>query len=395
MGYLETAAKAIKKGLYSGDATSFGVEFLPSGIPDVDYALGGGIAKTRVITAGGLWSTGKTMLLYYFLAMNQRMGGDSALAESEGGWNSDFYRNIGGDPHTLTLLPDLETCEELFDWVYEICTLKIKEKIHRHTLIGWDSIAATSTTHRQETELDKRDMSKSIIMDNGVKKIRSLLKPANVTIFATNQVREQIGSMSSEVHMPGGNAWPFISSQIIQLKFDGGDKSSKIVQGDSEDPIGRWVKGNVVKNKTASPWGEFAVAIYTHANREHPDYGTPTTIGINAVESLFYGYFRQRIKYIAKNAPPEPILQGGQSGRYFVNKKFAPNLGSFYKREWPAVLTENIWLWNFPYTRAVPNAAPSEPLIVPVSEPESVEPQLTTVSPTETSPAPTSGESSG
>lgn len=372
MGYLEEAAKKIKKTLYAGDSTSWGTEFLPCGIPDIDYALGGGIGKHRCITAGGLWSTGKTMILYYFLAMNQRLGGDSALLESEGGWSADFYRGIGGDPHSLFLMPDLETCEEAFDFIYNLCNQKIKDKMtSRHTLIGWDSIAATSTQHRQDTDLEVRDMSKSIVMDNGVKKIRSLLKPANVTIFATNQIREQIGSMSSEPHMPGGNAWPFISSQIIQLRFDGGDKSSKVFSGDNEDPIGRWVKGNVSKNKCASPWGQFASVIYTHANMPHPIYGWPTTIGIDARESLFHAYHKKRIRYMEKvenTYKVEYIIEGGTSGRYYINKKFAPTLSSFYQREWPQVLAENPWLWNFPYTRQVPNAAPSEPVNV---QPES------------------------
>lgn len=373
MGYLEEAAKKIKKNLFAGDSTSWGTEFLPCGIPDIDYALGGGIGKHRIITAGGLWSTGKTMILYYFLAMNQRLGADSVLAESEGGWNSDFYTTIGGDSNKLFLMPDLETCEEFFDFVYSLCQQKIKEKTTRHTLIGWDSIAATSTTHRQETELDKRDMSKSIVMDNGVKKIRSLLKPANVTIFATNQIREQIGSMNSEPHMPGGNAWPFISSQIIQLRFDGGDKGSKIFSLENEDPIGRWVKGSVSKNKCASPWGTFASAIYTHANMPHPVYGWPTTIGIDSRESLFHAYHKKRIRYMKKvgnTYAEEYIIEGGASGRYYVNKKFAPQLGSFYHREWPQVLAENPWLWNFAYTRQVPNEAPSEPVNVQPQPPD-------------------------
>lgn len=345
MGVLEELAKAAKGALHRADDKFWCTDMLPCGIAAVDWCLGGGVGYGRVTELIGAWSSGKTMLLYLFLAQNQRMGGVSILFEAEGAFNEDFYRKLGGDPSTLWVY-NLETVEQLFDSIEVICDAKMKSKDQKPYALGWDSIAATATKHLMETDMGVRDMSKANAMDQGCKKIRSKLEETKIAVISTNQTREKIGSMDSAVHTPGGNAWPFLASQRVHLQFDGGDKSSKILSRDGTVEIGRWTKGKVIKNKLATPFGEFILPIYVEDGHWHPEYEEGTIIGIHAIESLFYNYLRKRIYLPDKTA----IVELHDGGWYTISNRALPG-GSkkFRKSEWPQIVKEYPWLLTYPY----------------------------------------------
>lgn len=330
--------------------TNAKIDMLPTGIPQVDNALGGGFGYGRAAELLGDWSTGKTMLLYYALAMNQKMGGISILLEAEGAFSAEFFRALGGNPDTLWYY-DAETCEQVFEAVHAICELKKKTHDTKRYAVGWDSIACTSTIHLQEMDLEegKRDLSKSTIMDYGVKKIRTILSESRVCFIATNQTREMIGSNDSAPHTPGGRAFPYLASHRVYLKFRGGDKTSRIYDAKNpKDPetIGRWVTGEVIKNKLAPPWMTFSFPIYTKSGFWHPEgYNCGTQLGIDITEGLFYSFLEKKI------LPPSkvPIISGGASGWYKFSEEVDPSQQSFTKKTWPEALARHPHLRNYVY----------------------------------------------
>lgn len=349
--------KKLASCLINANSPVWHTDFLPCGIPPVDYALCGGACYGRVLELIGLWQSGKTLLLYMFLAMNQRLGGESYLCEAEGAFNADFFKMMGGDPNKLKLY-SVSTCEEVLDFIYSMAKAKIALKSKMKVVIGWDSIAATGTQHLLDTEMEVRDMSKANVMNQGSMKISTVLDESNICVISTNQVRDKIGSMSSEVHTPGGKAWPFLASQRIHLEFDGG-KASYIQSEDGTTTIGRIIKGQVIKNKCGSPWGVFSMPVFTQDGWPHPSgYKYKTTVGIDARLSLWEAYIRSRIMHRMPDDTRIPLIIG--QGWYNINPEIVPSFAGkaqFRATAWPDVLAENPWLWNYPYTREIPNVA--------------------------------------
>lgn len=357
MDFSAALQKALKGSLHRGSDAFWHTDFLPSGIPSVDHALGGGIGYGRLSEVFGNWSTGKTVLLYAFLSANQKSvgvqsgkPGISFLFEAEGAFDSDFYRHLGGDPDALWVYP-VDTCEEVFNGIFAIAKLmkgKLAEGDDTPVCIGWDGIAATGTKHLLETSMETRDMSKAGVMAFGTSKIVTAVKSTRVIVMATNQTRSVIGSNSSEVHTPGGAAWPFHSSQRILLTFSGGYKGSRIVGEDGEF-LGRWIKGEVVKSKLAPPFKQFSLPLYVRKYEDdptyvHPTYGYPLRFGIDSYESLYYYY--EQGKYKLPDGSPVLKVSGG-----WVNLHEKVGKCRFRAKEWPRIVQEFPVLWTLLYKK--------------------------------------------
>jgi RecA/RadA recombinase len=303
--------------------------------------------------------------LYYTLANNQRLGGESVLFESEGAFNPDFFRNMGGDPSKLTLIP-ADKVEDVFDGIIMICKEQEKQiaeskktkgavAMPRMTVIGWDSIAATGTKHLFDTGMDKRDMSKSGAMSQGTQLITTAAKSCNVCIIGVNQTREAIGSKDSATHTPGGNAWPFHSSQRLELMYDGGSRTSLIFDRPlpgqkpedtrGREEIGRQIKGYVVKNKCASPFSRFTLPIYTLPGRPHPLYDRDTKLGIDFEQHLFDFYLTGRF-FLPDG---QRVLHIPTPGYYSLHQMLDPEQRKFREKAWLEILEMLPALRTLPY----------------------------------------------
>lgn len=334
-------AKSFKGKFHKASEPCWTTRMLSTGILPVDRALGGGFGFGRLAEIFGGWSTGKTMLLYYALATNQKQGGVSAIFEAEGAFTPNFYSALGGDPDTLLVYP-VDTVEEVFQGFADMA--KIAEKTPTIPIaIGWDGIAATGTKHLQETGPEVRDMSKSGAMSQGAQYIATKIRSTQIAIIATNQVRDKIGDMSSETHTPGGKSWPFIASQRVELALDGGPKGSLIWNDNATEIVGRHVLGTVIKNKLATPLKRFAIPIYIRSDLTHPLYDKPLQLGIDCDESLFTFY---KDKYFVFE-DSSPVILGPNGSWYELNKTIGDK--RFQRKDWPKVLAE------FPQLRDLPN----------------------------------------
>lgn len=365
--------------LFKASEAFFHTDFLRTNIPAVDCSLGGGFGRGRIAELYGNYSSGKTLVLYYALIQNTREGGESILLESEGAFDQNFYRKLGGDPDKLILIP-VERCEEVFDYIVAICktqTAEIKEALAkrqtpmvRKTVIGWDSLAATGTKHLQETGMDKVDMSKAKVIAQGSALIPSLVKECNVTVISTNQTRENINSKDSATATPGGKSWPFACSQRVELRFHGGTKGSLLLEvpksgKDADDPtgreeIGRMISCYVTKNKLAAPFARFKLPIYTMSGFEHPEFdGRKTQVGIDLDEALFHFFLTGRC-YLDENQS-RVLIQAGS--RYKLNPLIDPDQVSFFQKDWPSIIESLPSLRTMPYDLIASSC--SNPPIVP------------------------------
>ena len=348
--------KALDGALYNASNPQWGWSVLPTGIPSLDRALGGGFAYGTIAELFGDWGVGKTFLLYILLAENQRRGGTSVLFESEGAFYPEFFEALGGDAKKLLLKP-IRTVEEFFGGVYKL--LKVmqaaKKKGAKDTCVmGWDSLAGTGTEHLQKTwdkGEQKQDMSKARRMSEGCALITQMISETNALIVATNQLRVNIGAADWErPHTPGGKGWPFHSSQRIELTFHGGPIGSQIHYEEGEGKkihIGRKVKGEIIKNRIAPPFRTFTMPLYTESGYPHPMWkGEETKLGIDIEESTWNWISDPRATFAVRNAA------GIVTGR----KRFATSGGgkwtlaeeitayrepvSFYKKDFKKILLE-------------------------------------------------------
>lgn len=376
---LESALRStFKNAIFKASDPVWHTDFLRTGIAPLDWILGGGFARGRIIEIFGPWSSGKTMILYHALAQNQQevshkgKKGLSILFEAEGAFDPRFFSMMGGNPDELMLYP-VTTVEAVFDGIIEVCALVRKMMVddNRAVVIGWDSIAATSTRHAQEVGMAKRDMSKSGAMSTGTSLITTPCSKARVTVIATNQVRQKIGSKDSATHTPGGDAWPFHSSQRLEIQYSGGTKTSSIFSEEGGQEIGKWVRMKVIKNKCATPFGRCALPIYVTTDAKHPEYNSQLEIGVDKAEALFNCYTRKRFLLPGE----KPVIIVHDSGWYEVS----PSLGGskkFRYADWPEILDRNPALWNLIYealeekVHAVRNGAQEHPPAVQESIPE-------------------------
>jgi RecA/RadA recombinase len=331
---------------------------LPTGIVPVDRALvSGGFGEGRIHEIIGSWSTGKTALLYAWLIHVQTvLGGKSFLFEAEGGFGPDWYRMLGGligedEPNSLMYFPDLATVEDFFDGVEKIVKVVKEKKIKVPIAIGWDSIAATGTKHLQKQGVDgSRDMTKAFKMDQGTKRLVQMIQGTRIAVVATNQTRINVGAKDwEETHTPGGRAWPYFSSARIELKFAGGPAGSKILSDDAK--IGRWIKGEVIKNKMGPPFRDFIVPIYTEEGHKHPTFDDmPTRVGIDNDEALMEFYLSNKRATFGEEKTK--YVSGGAAGRYKLDPSIDPDQSAFYRKQWPAVLDRHPELRTFdPHTK--------------------------------------------
>lgn len=349
--------KARKRAVYRGTDEFWETDLLPTGIAAVDWALGGGFGYGRVSEIYGGYSSGKTLLLYYALAQNQQKisnkgkPGKSFLFESEGAFSPEVFTSVGGDPSTLTVIP-ANTVEEVFGETLSILEIMQKVKDSGDDIsvaVGWDSIAATTTRHAMEVGLDKADMTKAKQISQGVALVATQAKSTKVAFIATNQTRDAIGNMDSKTLTPGGKGYPFIASSRLELRFDGGSKTSEIKADDGE-VIGKRTRGAVDKNKiTGITRIPFVLPIYNvniKIGHTHPIYGTPLKPGLHMEEALYELYCEDGPFWLPGKKKVITSKGAWQSIEATTVLAETNEPIKFMRKEWLSILESHPILWD-------------------------------------------------
>lgn len=365
--------KAFKGAMHNSADGAWTGTFMPTGLIPVDQSLGsctgaGGFGETRVHEIYGDWSTGKTIILYAWLInVQMALGGKCILFEGEGGFAPQWYHDLGGildkrDPRTLLYYPDLRTVEDFFDGVMKIIEVIKKSGYDKPVAIGLDSLASLGTKHLQkEGSKGSRDMTKAFEISQGLKWIVPHLQGTRISLVGTNHITKVVGAAKWEpANTPGGRAWPYYSSARIELRYDGGPVGSMITVGEGKDTIkvGRWVRGEIVKNKMASPFSKFKLPLYVKAGYPHPVFdNTLTKKGVDADEALLEWYLGPESRFGKER---EPVLTMGGAGRISLNKALAVTK-TFYRREWLKILEAHPQLRTMnPFNPPTPPKPPSK-----------------------------------
>lgn len=165
-----------------------------TGIPSVDWAIGGGYPKGRMVEIFGPESSGKTTLTLTAIAEAQKAGGICAFIDAEHALDLGYAQALGVNIDEL-IINQPDTAEEALDIAEELCNSGLVQ------LIVIDSVAALVP----KAELDG-DMGAQLpglmarLMSQALRKLTGACAKNNVTILWLNQIRYKIGVMFGCLH---------------------------------------------------------------------------------------------------------------------------------------------------------------------------------------------------
>ena len=245
---ISTAIDSIEKKFGKGSVINFeenveGVEFSSTGSLGLDYALGGGFPKGRIIEIYGPESSGKSTLALHAIAEVHKAGGVAAYIDVENAFDKTYAKNLGVDLSKEAFLfcqPDNgEQALEIVETLIRTGEIDI---------IVIDSVAALVPKAEIDGEMGDSKMGlHARLMGQAMRKLVGCVNKTHTIVIFINQLRDKIGVMfGSPETTTGGNALKFYASQRLDIR-------RTAVNKDGDEAISNHVKVKVVKNKVAPP----------------------------------------------------------------------------------------------------------------------------------------------
>jgi recombination protein RecA len=212
------------------------VEWIRTGCPSIDLALGRGVPKGRVIELYGQPGGGKTSVALLVAEAVQREGGDVLYIDAEYAMNPEWRAKLSQD--------QLHWCEpEYGEQAWDIAGAFIEKGVD---LVVVDSIA--TLTPRAEAEGSMEEHTRGALarmMGQAMRTIAPMVYRSGSILVCVNQIRSGMSQYEPEVR-PGGKSLPYSASICAKVSRDETLK-------DGAEPIGQRVKVQVTKNKVAPP----------------------------------------------------------------------------------------------------------------------------------------------
>lgn len=209
-------------------ATSFGkafittdpeITFFPTGLANVDRALGGGIPRGRVIEVYGDPSSGKSTLALHMARRITQQGLYVLYFDLETTLAGPYLRAYGLDPALFKLVQPIEqpiTAEQVFKHIEALSSL-LREDLG---MVVIDSLPFLVPEAEAEAHEEGRAATYSPLASFLAKELRHVVAPlarAGTTLFCVNQQSQVIGSRYPMKDTPGGNRFKYTCSQRIHI----------------------------------------------------------------------------------------------------------------------------------------------------------------------------------
>ncbi|KAK8964105.1 hypothetical protein KSP40_PGU018807 [Platanthera guangdongensis] len=288
---LEAAMNEINSSFGKGSVTRLGstggalVETFPSGCLTLDFALGGGLPKGRIVEIFGPESSGKTTLALHAMAEVQKSGGNAMLVDAEHAFDPAYSRALGVDIENLIVCqPDNGEM-----------ALEIADRMCRSgaiDLICVDSVSALTPRAEIEGEIGMQQIGlQARLMSQALRKMSGNASKAGCTLIFLNQIRYKIGVFYGNPEVTsGGIALKFFASLRLEIRPIG-----KIKSGDED--IGIRVRVRVQKSKVSRPYklAEFEIIFGEGVGKLGCVLDCAETMDVVAKKGSWYSYRDHRL----------------------------------------------------------------------------------------------------
>lgn len=201
-------------------------KFLPTGILNVDWALGGGFFQGGFIELYGPQSSGKSTLALKVMALAQKDGKTCAYIDVEDAYDSGWAKTNGVNTDDL-LLMNRESVNEVMkekgekginaEFILQLMIDLIDTK--GVDILVLDSIACLTPKDELNKEMDEEAKMAGVakILNRALRVMNSKNQRASTIIFI-NQLRDNVGSYGGGSTTPGGKAVRYYAFQRINVK---------------------------------------------------------------------------------------------------------------------------------------------------------------------------------
>ncbi|CAI0440714.1 unnamed protein product, partial [Linum tenue] len=290
---LEAAMNDINGSFGKGSVTRLGsaggalVETFPSGCLTLDFALGGGLPRGRIVEIYGPESSGKTTLALHAIAEIQKLGGNAMLVDAEHAFDPAYSKALGVDVENLIVCqPD-----------HGEMGLEIADRMCRSgavDLICVDSVSALTPRAEIEGEIGMQQMGlQARLMSQALRKMSGNASKAGCTLIFLNQIRYKIGVYYGNPEVTsGGIALKFFASVRLEIRSIGKIKSAK---GDEE--VGLRVRVRVQKSKVSRPYkqAEFEIMFGEGVGQQGCILDCAEMMDVVLKKGSWYSYEDQRL----------------------------------------------------------------------------------------------------
>lgn len=223
---------------------------IPLESPNMNYVLGGGAPRGRIITLLGPESGGKTVLSSYVAGQIQKQKDYPNVVlfvDMEHTFDRAYASVVGLDTEddSKFIFVRPKHGEEGFE------IIKSLVETGEIGCVVWDSVATTPSAKAYGNDINKASFGgTAAVMSEGLKIVNPVLSRFGVCSLFINQVRAKIGGMPGygpqENTKVGGYALPFYSSWVARIS-----RMEDII--DKKDTIGLTIKVKNTKSKIGIP----------------------------------------------------------------------------------------------------------------------------------------------
>lgn len=250
-------SKKKAKGFFLTEMEEFETTFIKTGLPGVDYAIGGvnhpGIPLGRIVELFGAESSGKsTLALWIISALLKNYDGIGLYFDVEQVYNSEIADKFGILTNRI-LVSQPATVDETFK-AQEDLIERLKDKYPEKPIATViDSIGAFLTDDEYKGEYgDKYYGGIAKSLTQGLKKFNPILREHQILAVYVNQLREKMnaGMWEEKDDTPGGKAMKHFASVRVKCS------KSTTIKNKDKVVIGHTVSIKCKKNKVAPPLKE-------------------------------------------------------------------------------------------------------------------------------------------
>lgn len=221
---------------------------VPSGVINLDIAIGGGIPRGKITQFGGEMGTGKSTLALEVAKQFINMGEYVGYVDTESGLNRSLLDGLRVDKSKLVYSAQVSSGESSLDLIRDMVNSE------GFGLIVLDSLAGIVSKDEKDRSMDQASMATGArLINKFLKGITGDLTRTNTALILINQMRTSLNPYGPPRVATGGKGPAYFCSLIVDL--DSPASNVLRVGGKSSDAIGKTINAKITKSRFANPLG--------------------------------------------------------------------------------------------------------------------------------------------